>query len=176
MSFRMWCPTQLLSHYISRILPADTTRPPRKDEEEGKSYHFVSHDQMMTDIASNEYLEYGSHEEAMYGTKLATIRAIHQDGRIAILDVEPQALKVLRTAEFAPYVIFIAAPTITPSLNEDESLQRLQRESDLLHKAYGHYFDSVIVNNDIDETIHRVEEAVDLVSSSPQWVPVSWVY
>ena len=29
-----------------------------------------------------------------------------------------QALKVLRTAEFAPYVIFIAAPTITPSLNE----------------------------------------------------------
>uniref|UniRef100_UPI00358EBB53 peripheral plasma membrane protein CASK isoform X3 n=1 Tax=Myxine glutinosa TaxID=7769 RepID=UPI00358EBB53 len=153
-----------------------TTRPPRKDEEEGKSYHFVSHDQMMTDIASNEYLEYGSHEEAMYGTKLATIRAIHQDGRIAILDVEPQALKVLRTAEFAPYVIFIAAPTITPSLNEDESLQRLQRESELLHKAYGHYFDSVVVNNDIDETIRRVEEAVDLVSSSPQWVPVSWVY
>ena len=54
----------------------------------------------------------GTHEEAMYGTKLETIRKIHQDGKVAILDVEPQALKVLRTAEFAPYVVFIAAPLI----------------------------------------------------------------
>jgi len=48
----------------------------------------------------------------MYGTKLETIRKIHQEGRMAILDVEPQALKVLRTAEFAPYVVFIAAPVL----------------------------------------------------------------
>lgn len=91
---------------------------------------------MMADIAANEYLEYGAllftlsrnpgkhhaillrinvsgtHEDAMYGTKLETIRKIHQDGRMAILDVEPQALKVLRTAEFAPYVVFIAAPIL----------------------------------------------------------------
>ena len=48
----------------------------------------------------------------MYGTKLETIRKIHHEGRMAILDVEPQALKVLRTAEFAPYVVFIAAPVL----------------------------------------------------------------
>lgn len=48
----------------------------------------------------------------MYGTKLETIRKIHEEGRMAILDVEPQALKVLRTAEFAPYVVFIAAPVL----------------------------------------------------------------
>lgn len=89
---------------------------------------------MMADIAANEYLEYGrnsmvyysctqvfsfcgfidagTHEDAMYGTKLETIRKIHQDGKMAILDVEPQALKVLRTAEFSPYVVFIAAPAL----------------------------------------------------------------
>lgn len=106
----------------------------------------------MQDISNNEYLEYGSHEDAMYGTRLETIRKIHQQGLVAILDVEPQvcvnrgcaslvspsvmwciliktdiwpltpvfyqALKVLRTAEFAPYVVFIAAPTITPGINE----------------------------------------------------------
>ena len=37
----------------------DTTRSPRKDEENGKNYYFVSHDEMMADIAANEYLEYG---------------------------------------------------------------------------------------------------------------------
>lgn len=48
----------------------------------------------------------------MYGTKLETIRKIHFEGKMAILDVEPQALKILRTAEFAPYVVFIAAPIL----------------------------------------------------------------
>ena len=45
---------------------------------------------MMADIAGNEYLEYGTHDEAMYGTKLETIRQIHDQGLMAILDVEPQ--------------------------------------------------------------------------------------
>ncbi|KAJ8282524.1 hypothetical protein COCON_G00050430 [Conger conger] len=153
-----------------------TTRPPKKDEENGKNYYFVSHDQMMQDISNNDYLEYGSHEDAMYGTRLETIRKIHEQGLISILDVEPQALKVLRTAEFAPYVVFIAAPTITPGINEDESLQRLQKESEILQKTYAHYFDQTIINNEIDETIRYLEEAIDLVCTTGQWVPVSWVY
>ncbi|XP_069492616.1 peripheral plasma membrane protein CASK isoform X8 [Ambystoma mexicanum] len=162
-----------------------TTRPPKKDEDNGKNYFFVSHDQMMQDISNNEYLEYGSHEDAMYGTKLETIRKIHELGNIAILDVEPQALKVLRTAEFAPFVVFIAAPTITPSINElprwcrklpDESLQRLQKESEILQRTYAHYFDLTIINNEIDETIRHLEDAIELVCTASQWVPVSWVY
>ncbi|XP_030432214.1 peripheral plasma membrane protein CASK isoform X7 [Gopherus evgoodei] len=153
-----------------------TTRPPKKDEENGKNYYFVSHDQMMQDISNNEYLEYGSHEDAMYGTKLETIRKIHEQGLIAILDVEPQALKVLRTAEFAPFVVFIAAPTITLGINEDESLQRLQKESEILQRTYAHYFDLTIINNEIDETIRHLEEAIELVCTASQWVPVSWVY
>lgn len=71
-------------------LCSDTTRPPKKDEENGKNYYFVSHDQMMQDISNNDYLEYGSHEDAMYGTRLETIRQIHAQGMISILDVEPQ--------------------------------------------------------------------------------------
>ena len=36
-----------------------TTRGARRDEETGKNYYFVSQDEMMADIAANEYLEYG---------------------------------------------------------------------------------------------------------------------
>ncbi|XP_035006262.1 peripheral plasma membrane protein CASK isoform X4 [Hippoglossus stenolepis] len=163
-----------------------TTRPAKKDEENGKNYYFVTHDQMMQDISNNDYLEYGSHEDAMYGTRLETIRQIHVQGMISILDVEPQvALKILRTAEFAPYVVFIAAPTITPGMTEvpkwcrklpDDSLERLQKESEMLQHTYAHYFDQTIINNEIDDTIRLLEEAVDLVSTTAQWVPVSWVY
>ena len=35
-------------------------RAPRRDEENGKNYYFVSQDEMMADIAANEYLEYGT--------------------------------------------------------------------------------------------------------------------
>lgn len=61
-----------------------TTRPPRPDEEDGRNYYFVTHQKMMADIAANEYLEYGTHDEAMYGTKLATIRRIHAEGLLFI--------------------------------------------------------------------------------------------
>ena len=50
---------------------------------------------MMADIAANEYLEYGTHDDAMYGTKLETIRQIHERGLMAILDVEPQVKRGL---------------------------------------------------------------------------------
>lgn len=50
---------------------ADTTRPPRQDEENGRSYFFVTHDEMMADIASSEYLEYGNEmKQANTATKL----------------------------------------------------------------------------------------------------------
>lgn len=153
-----------------------TTRPPRPDEENGRNYYFVSHDEMMADIAANEYLEYGTHEDAMYGTKLETIRKIHQEGRVAILDVEPQALKILRTREFAPYVVFIAAPLLHNMADYDGSLERLAKESDLLRQAYGHLFDLTIVNNDIEETIAALERAIERVHATPQWIPVAWVY
>ncbi|XP_052784651.1 peripheral plasma membrane protein CASK-like [Mya arenaria] len=186
-----------------------TTRPPKPAEEDGKNYFFVTHEQMMADIAANQYLEYGTHEDAMYGTKLETIKQIHEVSLMAILDVEPQALKVLRTREFCPFVVFIAAPTIRPPQEalkvlrsaeyapfvvfiaapraadlqldkssgiDDGSLERLAKESELLEKHYGHYFDYKIVNNDISETIEKLERAIDNVCSTPQWVPVSWVY
>merc|ERR1712045_15682 len=105
-------------------------RAARRDEENGKNYYFVSQDDMMADIAANEYLEYGTHEEAMYGTKLETIRQIHSEGKMAILDVEPQALKILRSADYAPYTVFIASPCLQTIQDYDGSLERLAKESD----------------------------------------------
>lgn len=150
-------------------------------------------------------LSAGTHEDAMYGTKLDTIRRIHNEGKMAILDVEPQALKILRTSEFTPYVVFIAAPSLNNiadvcecdetkilvlfehslhflklffhfHFQYDGSLERLAKESDMLRQAYGHFFDLTIVNNDISETISTLETAIDKVHATPQWIPVSWLY
>jgi len=90
------------------------------------------------------------------------------------------ALKILRSAEYAPYVVFIASPCLqtiqSAGADYDGSLERLAKESDCLKQAYGHYFDLTIVNNDIDETIRILERALEKISATPQWVPISWVY
>uniref|UniRef100_A0A4W3HDD3 55 kDa erythrocyte membrane protein n=1 Tax=Callorhinchus milii TaxID=7868 RepID=A0A4W3HDD3_CALMI len=144
-----------------------TSRPAKKGEEDGESYYFISHEDMAKNISSNEFLEYGSFQGAMFGTKLETIREINQErGKIAVVDIEPQALKILRTAEFASLVVFIAS----------ESLKRIQKESDLLQTAYGHWFDLTLVNNEVEETVQKLVEAIESACTTPQWVPVSWVY
>ena len=43
----------------SKYLFLNISRAARRDEENGKNYYFVSQDDMMADIAANEYLEYG---------------------------------------------------------------------------------------------------------------------
>ncbi|XP_029028658.1 55 kDa erythrocyte membrane protein [Betta splendens] len=165
----------LLTKYPEKFsYPAPhTTRPQRKDEENGQEYYFISHEDMTKCISGNALLEYGSFQGFMFGTKFETIQKIHDQGKIAVLDVEPQTLKVLRTADFAPLVVFIAPTTAAP---QTENLQMIQKESEAIQSTYGHFFDVVLVNNDVDESVKGVEEAMENAVSTPQWVPVSWVY
>lgn len=71
---------------------------------------------------------------------------------------------------------FTAVLLLDVSAQQDSSLERLLHESALLEKAYEHYFDKKIINNDIEETIQILQRSLDEVSQMPQWVPVSWVY
>ncbi|KAK6305443.1 hypothetical protein J4Q44_G00242230 [Coregonus suidteri] len=167
--------SSLLTKYPERFAyPAPhTTRPPRKDEENGQEYYFISNDAMTKCITGNELLEYGSFQGFMFGTKIETIQKIHEQGKIALLDVEPQTLKLLRMADFAPLVVFIAP---TNSATQSEAVQLIQKESDAILSSYSHFFDVQLVNNDVDESVKGVEEAMEQATSTPQWVPVSWVY
>ena len=48
----------------------DPGRGARRDEENGKNYYFVSQDEMMADIAANEYLEYGEMSSLQWNRSL----------------------------------------------------------------------------------------------------------
>lgn len=48
-------------------------------------------------ISANELLEYGSFQGYMFGTKTETIQKIHEEDKIALLDVEPQVSLLLVT-------------------------------------------------------------------------------
>lgn len=61
-------------------------------------------------------------------------------------------------------------------LLQEDDFKRTMEDSAKMQRAYDKYFDLVIVNNDLNDTYHEIMEAIDRLSTEPQWVPVTWVY
>ncbi|XP_042692602.1 MAGUK p55 subfamily member 2 isoform X5 [Centrocercus urophasianus] len=168
-----------------------TSRKPKESEKDGHGYHFVSRGEMEADIKAGHYLEHGEYEGNLYGTKIDSIRAVVNAGKMCILDVNPQAVKVLRTAEFVPYVVFIEAPSAETlramnraalengvaikQLSEADARRTVEESSRIQH-GYSHYFDLSLTNDNLEHTFGQLREAMEHLRAEPQWVPVTWVY
>ena len=59
-------------------------------EIDGEKYYFTTQEQMLKDIANNQFIEYGQFDGNYYGTKFDTIRQCIRSGRMCILDISPQ--------------------------------------------------------------------------------------
>ncbi|XP_042161849.1 MAGUK p55 subfamily member 2-like isoform X2 [Oncorhynchus tshawytscha] len=168
-----------------------TSRKPKVDEKDGQMYSFMTRTEMDTDIKNGRFLEHGEYDGNLYGTKINSIHEVVDAGKICILDVNPQALKVLRTSEFLPYVVFIEAPDyeVLKAMNKsakeagvmtkqltDSELKRTLDESEKIQRAYGHFFDLNIINDSLEGAFCGLKTALERLSSEQQWVPVSWVF
>ncbi|KAM9504542.1 MAGUK p55 subfamily member 2-like isoform 2-T2 [Salvelinus alpinus] len=168
-----------------------TSRKPKVDEKDGQMYSFMTRTEMDMDIKNGRFLEHGEYDGNLYGTKINSIHEVVDAGKICILDVNPQALKVLRTSEFLPYVVFIEAPDyeVLKAMNKsakeagvmtkqltDSELKRTLDESEKIQRAYGHYFDLNIINDSLEGAFCGLKTALERLSSEQQWVPVSWVF
>uniref|UniRef100_A0A672ZL87 Membrane protein, palmitoylated 2b (MAGUK p55 subfamily member 2) n=1 Tax=Sphaeramia orbicularis TaxID=375764 RepID=A0A672ZL87_9TELE len=168
-----------------------TSRKPKVDERDGQMYSFMTRSGMECDIKNGRFLEHGEYDGNLYGTKINSIHEVMETGKICILDVNPQALKVLRTSEFLPYVVFIEAPDfeVLKAMNRsaiesgvvtkqmtDSELKRTVDESERIKRAYGHYFDLCIVNDGLEAAFRSLRSALEKLTTEQQWVPVSWVF
>lgn len=59
---------------------------------------------------------------------------------------------------------------------QDVDLKKTVDESARIQRAYSHYFDLTIVNDNLDKAFETLQAAVDMLCTEPQWVPVNWVY
>ncbi|XP_074175616.1 MAGUK p55 subfamily member 2 isoform X5 [Rhinolophus sinicus] len=151
-----------------------TSRRPKDSEREGQGYSFVSRAEMEADIRAGRYLEHGEYEGNLYGTRIDSIRGVVAAGK---------AVKVLRTAEFVPYVVFIEAPDFetlramnraalesgvsTKQLTEAD-LRRTVEESSRIQRCYGHYFDLSLVNSNLERTFRELQTAMEKLRTEPQ--------
>lgn len=76
-----------------------TTRAPRRDEVDGKDYHFLPRHIFEADIKQGRFIEYGEYERNLYGTSHEAIRRVIDNSKICVLNLYPQ-VKNTRIIEF----------------------------------------------------------------------------
>lgn len=61
---------------------ADTTRPKREYEIDGRDYHFVSsREKMEKDIQAHKFIEAGQYNSHLYGTSVQSVREVAEQVR-----------------------------------------------------------------------------------------------
>ncbi|XP_046431042.1 protein PALS1 isoform X1 [Neodiprion fabricii] len=161
-----------------------TSRPRKDSEVDGQDYHFISRSQFESDILCRKFVEHGEYEKAYYGTSVEAIRSVVNSGKICVLNLHPQSLKILRSSDLKPYVVFVAPPSLeklrqkriknNENFKEDELKDIIEKARDMEDK-YGHLFDMIIINNDTDRAYNQLLTEINSLEREPQWVPASWL-
>ncbi|XP_050930473.1 MAGUK p55 subfamily member 4 [Lates calcarifer] len=168
-----------------------TTRRIRAEEQTGREYHFVTKELFEYMVCNHRFVEYGEYKGHLYGTSTDAINDVLRRGRMCIIDVEPHSIQPLRTGKLKPYVIFIKAPspdrlrqtrrdariitnyTINRAFTEDDFVE-LEEASRLMETKYKQFFDSVLVNDDLQDACMQLCSIIQQAQDEPQWIPVSW--
>ncbi|XP_013855382.1 MAGUK p55 subfamily member 3 [Austrofundulus limnaeus] len=170
-----------------------TTRPKKTQEKDGVEYHFVTKQQFDADVLNNKFIEHGEYKENQYGTSIEAIRSVQARNKMCIVDVQPEALKRLRTAEFKPYVVFVK-PRIPESRRRrsaatspggggggehgrvtDEDLQEMRQSAVQIDQLYGHLVDRVLIKEDSASACTELKGILERLERESFWVPISWV-
>uniref|UniRef100_A0A3B4XGW3 Protein PALS1 n=1 Tax=Seriola lalandi dorsalis TaxID=1841481 RepID=A0A3B4XGW3_SERLL len=177
---------RLLNNQPERFAGAvpHTTRSRRDSEVGGRDYHFVSRQTFEAELAAGKLIESGEFEKNLYGTSTDSVRQVINTGKICVLCLHTQALKVLRSSDLKPYIIFIAPPSqerLRALLAKENKNPKPEELRDIIEKARemeqscGHLFDAVIVNTDQDKAYNELLRLINKLDTEPQWVPCSWL-
>ena len=162
-----------------------TSRPRRDDEHDGADYHFISRVQFEQDILARKFVEHGEYEKAYYGTSLDAIRSVVNSEKICVLNLHPQSLRILKSSDLMPYVVFVAPPSLqqlkrwkTDNLEQvdDDELEEIIERAREMEERYGHYFDMIIIYSDPDRAYQQLLDEINLLEREPQWVPAAWLH
>jgi guanylate kinase len=88
-----------------------TTRPPRPGEVDGAHYHFVDNDAFDRLIADNQLLEHAEYAGNRYGTPRGPVQQALEQGIPAILEIEVQGARQVRSAWPGAYMVMIRPPS-----------------------------------------------------------------
>lgn len=151
-------------------LPSYTSRSPRATDIPNVTYNFVSKEEFEDMIRNNELYEYSLHHNNYYGTSKKLLEEKLQEGKIIIKDIDVNGTEDLLKI-FKDKVKIV---TVFLRVSKEELLKRLENREDHLseeeismrlsrldyEESKMYLYDYVIENNDLDETIFKIEEII----------------
>lgn len=145
-----------------------TSRSPRKNEQDGSDYYFLSADEFRHKIANDEFVEWEEvYDDTYYGTLRSEIKRMWDRGQHIIFDVDVKGgLKLKNEFGSRSISLFIKAPGLEDlrqrliKRGTDEAHEidiRINKARDELREALN--FDRIIINDDLKKACR---EALDI--------------
>ena len=140
-----------------------TTRPPRRGDEAGKSYRFVSEEDFLAMRDRNELLEWAMVFGNYYGTSKDVLDSARRRGHDLLLDIDVQGAASLMKRLPEAVTVFILPPSPgelenrlrNRSSDSNEVIEHRLREAAQEVANYGDY-NYVLINDQVDETAEQL--------------------
>lgn len=145
------------------------TRNKRANEEHGKDYYFLSHEEFKNRIAQNEFLEY---EEVyggnFYGTLKSEVDRIWALGKAVIFDVDVEGgLNIKKHFGDKALAVFVKPPSVEVleqrlryRSTETEETLRVRIDKAVHELQYEDRFEYVLLNENLDEALVIAENLI----------------
>jgi len=148
-----------------------TTRPPRRTENAGKWYNFVTETEFQQMVARNEFLEYAQvFGKNWYGTPKKWLDRARDEGKDLVLEIDVSGALQVKEKLADAVAIFVVPPSRADveqrirtrgQDSEDEIRRRLERSRQEMLK-YPRY-DFAVINDDLERAGREVQ-AIALAS------------
>jgi len=146
-----------------------TTRKPRKNEINGKDYHFVTQEDFNALIKRNDFYEFANIFENYYGTHKKTVNKLLSEGKDVLFDIDWQGTQQLKKIKNLNIVtIFILPPNI--KILRDRLSNRHKGEEKLIEKRMDKFneevshwdeYNHVVINDDLNLCFKKIEDIIN---------------
>jgi guanylate kinase len=145
-----------------------TTRPIREGERDGVDYYFLTREEFVRRTDAGEFLEWATYGGHLYGTLRSEIDRIFARGRHAVLDIEIEGARQIRTNFPNSLHVFVLPPSAEVLVGrltgrrtepEEDIRERVSRASDELTAVVE--YDYALVNEDLVIAVAQVAAILD---------------
>ncbi|KNE64793.1 guanylate kinase [Allomyces macrogynus ATCC 38327] len=159
--------TRLFKEYpgVFGFSVSHTTRKPRDGEVDGVSYYFTTRDKFQDLIAQHAFIEWAEYSKNLYGSSVQAVKQVVEQGKICILDIDMQGVKIVKNTNLNARYVFVQPPSLDVlearlKGRGTESAETLAdrlaaAKAELEYAATGAH-DYVIINNNIDEAYDKL--------------------
>ncbi len=148
-----------------------TTRKPRPGEKNGREYHFVSSETFEMKKKHNEFLEWAEVFGNLYGTPIAPINDLLEEGKDLIFDVDWQGGKQIRESVLkeAAVSIFILPPSIKElrrrlleRAQDSRDTVKARMEKSISEIMHWNEYNYVLINRSFEETLKTIKSIISV--------------